>query len=52
MTAHVVFSVIIFICAIISYAYFRLWQGNFAGKNYMRNEYDIKEEDYDKDDEL
>lgn len=47
MTAYAVFSVIIFICALVSYAAFRLWQGGFAGKNYMRNEYGIEEEDTD-----
>ena len=47
MAAHAVFSVIIFICALVSYAAFRLWQGGFAGKNYMRNEYGIEEEDTD-----
>ncbi|MDD6396127.1 MAG: hypothetical protein PUB37_08145 [Firmicutes bacterium] len=47
MAAHAVFSVIIFICALVSYAAFRLWQGRFAGKNYMRNEYGIEEDDTD-----
>lgn len=45
MIARIIFSVIIFICAMISYAYFRLKQGEYAGRNYMRNEYDIEEED-------
>lgn len=47
MTAHIIFSVIIFICSLVSYAVFRLWQGGFAGRNYMRNEYGIEEEDED-----
>ena len=46
-TAHKKYSVIIFICALVSYAVFRLWQGGFAGKNYMRNEYGIEEDDTD-----
>lgn len=50
MYARIIFSVIIFICALVSYAYFSLWRGGFAGKNYMRNEFDIKDEDIDDQD--
>lgn len=53
MPIKIVFSVIIFICALVSYAVFRMWQGEFAGRNYMRNEFGIEEEDIDrKDDEM
>lgn len=49
MAAKIIISVIIFICALISHAIFRLWQGGFAGRNYMRNEFGIEEEDIDED---
>lgn len=47
MNAWGIFSAIIFVCALVAHGIFRLWQGGFAGKNYMRNEYGIDEEDTD-----
>lgn len=45
MKVKIIFSIFIFICALASYAYFRLKQGEYAGRNYMRNEFDIKDDD-------
>lgn len=52
MVIKIIISVVIFICALISHVYFRLKQGEYAGRNYMRNEFDIKEEDDDDNNKL
>lgn len=41
---EIILSAAIFIAAIAAHVYYRLWQGGFAGKNYMHNEFGIDEE--------
>lgn len=50
MNVYIVFSIILMAASVAVFALYQLWQGDFAGHNYMKNEYDIDYEDKDDDD--
>lgn len=50
LNVYIVFSIILMAASVAVFALYQLWQGGFAGHNYMKNEYDIDYEDKDDDD--